>query len=92
MTAADQEDVHRTIERIARESCGGFVACLASHNTGCGGCIRFETPQDHEWRVFVAGQGAGASRIEVLRAWLREHAQQRWPESSLPASYPRVLH
>jgi hypothetical protein len=48
MTAADQEDVHRTIERIAREPCGGLAACLASHNTGCGGCIRFEIPQDHE--------------------------------------------
>jgi hypothetical protein len=31
MTTADQEDVHRTIERIGRESYGRLVAYLSSH-------------------------------------------------------------
>jgi RNA polymerase sigma-70 factor, ECF subfamily len=37
MTAADQEDVHRTIERIARESYGRLVAYLSSHTRDVAG-------------------------------------------------------
>jgi hypothetical protein len=37
MTAADQEDVHRTIEQIARESYGRFVAYLSSHTRDVAG-------------------------------------------------------
>jgi predicted RNA polymerase sigma factor len=37
MTAADQEDIHRTIERIARESYGRLVAYLSSHTRDVAG-------------------------------------------------------
>jgi predicted RNA polymerase sigma factor len=37
MTAADQEDVHRIIERIARESYGRLVAYLSSHTRDVAG-------------------------------------------------------
>src|SRR5260370_20373516 len=37
MTAADREDVHRTIERIARESYGRLVAYLSSHTRDVSG-------------------------------------------------------
>jgi hypothetical protein len=37
MTAADQEDVHRTIEQIARESYGRLVAYLSSHTRDVAG-------------------------------------------------------
>ncbi|MDQ2841738.1 MAG: RNA polymerase subunit sigma-70 [Acidobacteriota bacterium] len=37
MSAADQQDVHRTIERVARESYGRLVAYLSSHTRDVAG-------------------------------------------------------
>ena len=60
MSAVDETDVHRTIERVARESYGRLVAYLSSHTRDVAG----------------AEDGLGEALVAALRVWPRDGVPQ----------------
>ena len=70
MSGSDPNDVHRTIERVARESYGRLVAYLSSHTRDMAG----------------AEDALGEALIAALTAWPRDGAPLTHRLHTSPAS------
>src|SRR5258708_20177289 len=75
MTVADQLDVHRTIERIARSSYGRLVAYLSSHTRDVAG----------------AEDALGEALLSALTSWPRDGVPEKPEAWLLTAARHRLI-